>query len=54
MIEKAVELRPDDGYIVDSLAGRITGWAIMPGRSNSSKKSGRAGAAGSDDQRPSG
>ena len=54
MIEQAVELRPEDGYIVDSL-----GWAHYRLGDYAecrriSRKGGRAGARGPDDQRPSG
>ena len=53
MIEKAVELRPEDGYIVDSLGwahyrlGDYAGAVAIP------RKGDRAGAGGPDDQRPS-
>ena len=54
MIEKAVELRPEDGYIVDSL-----GWAHYRLGDYASavqylEQRDRAGAGGPDDQRPSG
>ena len=54
MIEKAVELRPEDGYIVDSLGWAHYRMGDYVARGRVSRTRGRAGAFRSDDQRPSG